>query len=152
MVLQRHITNKNHYISTTRVSVATKFDRIITCLDGLIPIKAMTLWSHGLARSRDRLKALHFLYYSACDHQTWHGGDLPWGASIIIVTWLFNHVVWLDHVTSWKYYISITTTTMTTILDKVVNLHEGLPPINSLNPLNTCSREVTWQIKNISPL
>ena len=30
------------------------------------------------------------------DHQTWQGGDLPWGAPIDIVTWPFNQVVLLD--------------------------------------------------------
>ena len=40
---------------------------------------------------------------------------------------------------------------MATKHGKVVTLHEGLPPINSYNPLNICSRESIWQIMNIKP-
>ena len=29
------------------------------------------------------------------EHQTLEDGDLPWGATISIVTWPFNHVFWL---------------------------------------------------------
>ena len=38
MVLQGHVTNKNHYISTTRVSMATKLGGMIASLDELQPI------------------------------------------------------------------------------------------------------------------
>ena len=38
MVLQGHVANKNHHISITRVSVATKLGRMITSLNGLLPI------------------------------------------------------------------------------------------------------------------
>ena len=40
MVLQGHVTSKNHDISTTRVPIATKLGRMITYLDGLLPIKS----------------------------------------------------------------------------------------------------------------
>ena len=38
MVLQVHVTNKNHHISITRVSIATKLGRMIASLVGLLPI------------------------------------------------------------------------------------------------------------------
>ena len=38
VVLQGHVTNKNHYISITRVPMAIKFDRMMTFLDGLLPV------------------------------------------------------------------------------------------------------------------
>ena len=38
MVLQGHVKNKNHYISITRVPMATKLGRMMTSLDGLLPI------------------------------------------------------------------------------------------------------------------
>ena len=38
VVLQCHVTNENHYISTTRVPMATKLGRMVTCLDGLLKI------------------------------------------------------------------------------------------------------------------
>ena len=39
VVLQGHVTNENHYISTTRVPMTTKLGRMITYLDGIQPIK-----------------------------------------------------------------------------------------------------------------
>ena len=36
-VLQDHVTNKNHYISITRVPVATKIGKMMTSLDGILP-------------------------------------------------------------------------------------------------------------------
>ena len=38
VVLQDHMTNKSHYISITRVLMATKLDRMMNFLDGLLPI------------------------------------------------------------------------------------------------------------------
>ena len=38
VVLQDHVTNKNHCISITRVPMATKLGRMMTSLDGLLPI------------------------------------------------------------------------------------------------------------------
>ena len=38
VVLQGHVITKSHYISTTRVFMASKLDRIVTYLDGLLLI------------------------------------------------------------------------------------------------------------------
>ena len=38
MVLQGQVANKNHHISITRVSVATKLGRMIASLDGILAI------------------------------------------------------------------------------------------------------------------
>ena len=40
MVLQGHVTNENHYISSTRVPMATKLSRMIIYLDGFLSIKS----------------------------------------------------------------------------------------------------------------
>ena len=40
MVLQGHVTNENHYISTTRVPMATKLGTIITQFDCFLAIEA----------------------------------------------------------------------------------------------------------------
>ena len=40
MVLQGHVINIDLYISTTRASMATKLDKIGTCLDGYLLIKS----------------------------------------------------------------------------------------------------------------
>ena len=62
-----------------------------------------SFWSRDLVRSRGKLKLLYFHYYSVYEHQTWQEGDLPWGAPIIKVTSLFNHVVLLDHMINYKH-------------------------------------------------
>ena len=38
VVLQYHVTNESHWISTTRVSMSTKRDRIVTNIDGILLI------------------------------------------------------------------------------------------------------------------
>ena len=40
VVLKGHLTNKNHYISTTRVPMATKFGRMVALLEELLPMKS----------------------------------------------------------------------------------------------------------------
>ena len=45
---KHHVTNKNHYISTTRVSMATKLGWMVTYLDELLAIKlleSLITWS-----------------------------------------------------------------------------------------------------------
>ena len=37
-VLQGHVTNKNPYVSITRMPMATKLGRMMTSLDGFLPI------------------------------------------------------------------------------------------------------------------
>ena len=52
MVLQGHVTSKHYYISNTRASMATKLDRIVTCLDRLLLIYSsdpLIPWSPNLA-------------------------------------------------------------------------------------------------------
>ena len=60
---QHHVRNLK-YVSTTRVSLATKFVRMVTYLDRLQPIKTHDLSSRGLARSHDILKP-SYLHYQA---------------------------------------------------------------------------------------
>ena len=38
VILQYHVTNESHWISTSRVSTSTKRDRIVTNIDGLLLI------------------------------------------------------------------------------------------------------------------
>ena len=58
----------------------------------------MTLWSRGLAKSRDKLKSLHHQYHSAYGRQTWQGDDLPYGISTYKAIRFFSLVVLQDHV------------------------------------------------------
>ena len=43
MVLQGHVANKNHHMSITRVSMATKLGRMIASIDRLVPIMSHDL-------------------------------------------------------------------------------------------------------------
>ena len=50
-------------------------------------------------------------------------------------------------------YISIYTRPMGTNYGKVVTSRKGIQPVNWHNPLNICSYDITWLIKNVmSPL
>ena len=40
VVLQSHVTNENHYISTTTVPMATKLGKMVPDIDGLLLIKS----------------------------------------------------------------------------------------------------------------
>ena len=51
-----------------------------------------------------------------------------------------------------KYVVSTTTTPVLTKLGMEVCYCNGLPRIKSQNPINTCSHEVTWQIKYVISL
>ena len=51
MVLPGHLTNDNHYISPPRVLMATRLGKMITYLDGLLPIKSLgplITWSYEI--------------------------------------------------------------------------------------------------------
>ena len=58
MVLQNHLINKNHHISTDRVPLATKLGGMITYLNGFQPIKSHDPLSRDLFRPREKLKPL----------------------------------------------------------------------------------------------
>ena len=128
--------------------MATKWDRMITYLEWLLTIKSNE----------------HIITWSC---------KITWQNKIIIYT--LTKCLWLSVLTRWGYTMksflqqsypilssrglgfscSITTTTrpMATKLGKVVTYYKKLQPNKSQNLLNTWSREVTWQIKNIlSPL
>ena len=71
VVLQSHVTNENHYFSTTKVAMTTKLGMMVPYLDGLLPIKFHDLWLHDLATSCHKLKLLYLPYHSAYGHKTW---------------------------------------------------------------------------------
>ena len=62
VVLQDHATNYNDHISTTTVPTTTKPGRLVSYLEGLLPIKLPVPFGHC---------------QNAHDHETWQGGDLP---------------------------------------------------------------------------
>ena len=50
--------NLNHYTATTTAPMANNTGGIVTCLELLPLIKLLDLFSHGLARSHDKIKLL----------------------------------------------------------------------------------------------
>ena len=101
MVFQGHPTNENRYIATATVPMATKLGRMVTYLDGLLPMKShdpLITWSCEITGSR---KPLYFHNHSAYGHQTWRGGDL----TVAIITWTFNHVFLRDHLRNQSVYL-----------------------------------------------
>ena len=91
-------------------------------LSSFYPKCYSTFWSHGLARSLDKLKPLYFHCQSAYGHLTWLRSSYPFNATIT-----FGHVVLPDHVRNLQC-ISTTTTSMTTKLGRHVTYHEGSHP------------------------
>ena len=79
-VWQDHVTNENHYFSTTRVPMTTKFGRMVTYLDGLLPTKSYGFLISWSSRSRDKPKLLYLHSHSAYCHHTWWDGEIPWEA------------------------------------------------------------------------
>ena len=53
--------------------MATKLRRMMAYLGIFLPKSQMVLWDHVT-------KPLYLYYHGAYGHQTWQGGDLPWGA------------------------------------------------------------------------
>ena len=45
-----HLTSLKHYISTIRMSMTTKVDRIVTYLEVLLSIELLTLWPRGILK------------------------------------------------------------------------------------------------------
>ena len=80
--------------------MATKLYSMVTYFKQLPGIKLLTLWSCGLARTRDKLKPLYNHSSSAYGHQPWHCDELSRGNPFFIVTSPFNHVVLLRHMTN----------------------------------------------------
>ena len=39
-------------------------------------------------------------YHNVCGHQTWQGGELPWGSPTHKIIWPFDHMVLQDHGTN----------------------------------------------------
>ena len=66
---------------------------MVTYLEGLLTESYLTLWSHGPAKSHDKLRSFYLRYLSVCGHQTWQGGKLHWEAPTHNFTQPFGDVV-----------------------------------------------------------
>ena len=72
--LKDHVTSYNHSISNNPMPMKTKLSRGMTYHEG-VPL-VMTLGSHNLSRSPDKLKALYLHCQSVYSHQNWQNGNL----------------------------------------------------------------------------
>ena len=117
---------------------------MITCLDGLLPLKShdpfLITWSCKITWQ----KPLYLHYHCVYCHQTWQDGDIHWQAPNHKVTQSFDHVVLQGHGTNKNLYIS-TTVPMATGLGRVMTYLDGLRPLKSHDPLITWLCEIMWQ-------
>ena len=146
-----HVTNYNHYISTTTAPIAIRLGRAVTNLDGLLPImllNSLVPWSCDITKN-NKLKTLYLHYDNAYSHQNWQWCELPWAGIVRKFTWLFDHVLFWDNVMNYNYYVSNNTIPMATKLGGVVTYLERLLPIKSHGYIFKCSCEITWQTKII---
>ena len=109
VVLQCHVTNKNHYISFTRVPMATKLDTMVTYLERLLTKKSfygLITWSCKVTWQKNSL----YLYYkSAYGKQTWQNHDFVWWAATYNNKWPFDHAALWDTRLSYMRRFSIQT-------------------------------------------
>ena len=66
--------------------MATKFGRMVTYLDDLLPLKSYDPFMTWSCKITWQIKALYLQYHSAYGHQTWHDGHLSSQASAHVVT------------------------------------------------------------------
>ena len=151
MVLQSHVTNKNHYISATRVLMATKVGRTVAYFESLLTIKlfyALITWSCKVTWQTK-------IIYSQPEClwlQTWQNDNSTWWVPTYKVTSHFDHVVLRDHLTNWNNYIFTTTKSMVTKLTRMVIYLDRLLIIKSYKALIMGSSKATWQTKTIMSL
>ena len=96
VVLQCHVTDKNHYISSTTVPMATKLDRMVTYFERLLTIKSfyvLITWSCKVTWQKN---ILYIFYKSAYGKQTWQNLDFVWWAPTYNNTWTFDHAALWD--------------------------------------------------------
>ena len=138
MVLWDDVTNENHYISTTRLSLATKRGRMVTCLNELLTIKS------------------HDPFIIRFCQITWQNKPLisPLPQCLqppnMVAWWLTLRSSQLkSHNTNEKHHISTSRVPMTTKLGRMVTCVEGLLPMKSHDPLIMWSGKITRQTKTI---
>ena len=147
--------SRHHYVSTTTELIATKVGRMVTYLEGLLPIK-----SH---------RPLITLITWFCE-TTWQTISIyistttvPMTTRLSRVVINFERLLGIKSYGSWatwsckisckiKIIISPLPQPMVTILGRMVTYHEGLSLITSHDPLSICSCKIIRQIKTILSL
>ena len=102
--------------------VFTKFGRVVTCYEGLPPIKShksFNMWSHVQNKK-------HRHSQDAYGHHTCQGGEILRRAPIYKFAWPFNEVVLWDHMTNEMYYVYTSRRPMNTKPGKVQTYRQRL--------------------------
>ena len=120
VVLRNHLTKLNHYIPTTTVPMGSKFDRMLTYLQRLPPIKwlkPLVMWSCKITRkSKIIISPLPKSLWPLNLKGWWVTSRLLWYSHMN-----FNLVSLLNYMTIWRIYISTFTRFVTTTLGMVLN-------------------------------
>ena len=69
VVLQSHVTNKNHYISSTRVPMPTKLDRMVTYFVRILTIKSFYALITCSCKVTKQKKSLYIHNQSVYDYK-----------------------------------------------------------------------------------
>ena len=96
--------NKNYYITTTTIPVATKLGRLGLYNEELSSLNNTILWSSGLAKSSEILDLFYLWNKKAYGHQIWQT-DLLFEVSTENVTQPFEKVLKWGPTMNWKYYL-----------------------------------------------
>ena len=114
------------------------------------PQSHMTLWSHDVAWSRERLKPLYLHYHSVYGHQIWWDGNLPLGALNHKAVQRSNHVVLQGHVIK-KIIISLLLGYLRSqnLAGWALSYLDELRPKKSHDSVMTWCCEITKQTKTI---
>ena len=98
MILKSHVTNENHYISTTKVPLATKLGRMVTYFERLLTIKlyyTLVTWSCKVC---EKQKSLYIHNQGAYGYKigrmiTYLNVYLPIKPHHPLITWSFK-ITW----------------------------------------------------------
>ena len=91
-ITRNHVVNKNKYISTKQCLWPSNLAGWWLTLKGSYLLNHIDLKTHGLVRSRDKLKT--YLYHDdICGHQTWQSSNLLWESPNHSAPWSLNLMV-----------------------------------------------------------
>ena len=138
-------------ISTTTVFMPTKFGRMLTYFDGLLPIKSHYCSIMWLCKITWQTKTITSpTHYNLCPVNL---AVIPLRGCYPCYSTHWSHLFLWDHETNQNQYISTTKITMATKIVSSVTYHERVPSIEPYDALVTWSCEITWPTKTIlSPL
>ena len=113
-------------ISPLPQPVSTNLGRMVTYLEGLLSKKSHNILVTSSGKVTWQAKIIISLLPECLWYQAWQNGSSPWWAATPKVSWLFDHVILRDHVTSLDHYISTITMPMVTKIYRMVTYLEEL--------------------------